>query len=49
MEVTSIGQRASGEFRGYDNPELITALHPAPQVIFKMRRDELCLIPSVKN
>jgi len=24
-----------GEFRGYDNPELIMALNPAPQVIFK--------------
>jgi len=24
-----------GEFRGYDNPELILALDPAPQVIFK--------------
>lgn len=24
-----------GEFRGYDNPELILSLHPAPQVIFK--------------
>ncbi len=24
-----------GEFRGYDNPELIMALHPAPQVILK--------------
>jgi iron complex transport system substrate-binding protein len=27
-----------GEFRGYDNPELIMALHPAPQVIFKTFR-----------
>ena len=24
-----------GEFRGYDNPELIMALNPQPQVIFK--------------
>ncbi len=24
-----------GEFRGYDNPELILALNPAPEVIFK--------------
>jgi len=24
-----------GEFRGYDNPELILALHPQPQAIFK--------------
>lgn len=24
-----------GEFRGHDNPELIMALHPQPQVIFK--------------
>jgi len=27
-----------GEFRGYDNPELIMALNPAPQVIFKTFR-----------
>ncbi len=25
-----------GEFRGWDNPELIAALHPPPQVIFKI-------------
>jgi iron complex transport system substrate-binding protein len=24
-----------GEFRGYDNPELIMALHPQPQAVFK--------------
>lgn len=27
--------RLFGEFRGYDNPELIMALNPQPQVIFK--------------
>jgi len=26
-----------GEFRGYDNPELIAGLNPRPQVIFKMQ------------
>jgi iron complex transport system substrate-binding protein len=29
------GYSLFGEFRGYDNPELIMAFNPAPQVIFK--------------